>query len=188
MWSDAERATDILKRSRRPLLSFFLPFPSSRNNLFPKFPNRRTTLSIPHLSLAARHPCPVPAACRLLAAALVLSPLRAVCSPPPLSSPRCAPSARRRPCSCPCCAPSARRRPCPVPAARRPLASTLVLSSLRADRSPPPLPCPRCAPSARRRPVLSSLRAVCSPPPLSCLLPEARLTLCRYIFRVMEPS
>ena len=34
MWSDAERATDILKRSRRPLLSFFLPFPSSRNNLF----------------------------------------------------------------------------------------------------------------------------------------------------------
>jgi len=35
MWSDAERATDIFKRSCRPLLSFFLPFPSSRNNLEP---------------------------------------------------------------------------------------------------------------------------------------------------------
>jgi len=66
------------------------------------------------------------------------------------------------------------------PRAVHSLRAALVLSPLRADRSPPPLPCPRCAPSARRRPVLSSLRAVCSPPPLSCLLPEARKTLCRY--------
>ena len=35
MWSDAEQVTDILKRSCRPLLSFF---PSSCNNLFPCFP------------------------------------------------------------------------------------------------------------------------------------------------------
>jgi len=98
-------------------------------------------------------------------AALVLSPLRAVCLPPPLSSPRCAPSARRH--------------PCPVPAERRLLAAAFILSPLRAFCSPPPLSCPRCAPPARRCPcpvptarcplastlVLSSLHAACSLPP-----------------------
>jgi len=59
-------------------LSFLLPFPSSRNNLFPTFPNRRNPF-LSHTSL----------------------PLRAVCSPPPSSRPRCAPSARRRPCPVP---------------------------------------------------------------------------------------
>jgi len=66
------------------------------------------------------------------------APLRAVGSPPPLSCPRCAPPARRR--------------PCPVPATRCPLAAALVLSPLRVAHSPPPLSCLRCAPSARRRP------------------------------------
>jgi len=82
------------------LLSFLLlPFPSSRNNLFPKFPNRRTTLfSTPLCSLRTTP---------------VLSPLCAVYLPPPLSCPRCAPSARRH----------------------------LVLSPLHAVRLPPSLSC-----------------------------------------------
>ena len=46
MWSDAEWVTDILKRSRRPLLSFFLSsfFPSSRNNLFSQPPRFSTNI------------------------------------------------------------------------------------------------------------------------------------------------
>ena len=87
---------------------------------------------------AHRYHCPVSAARRPLAAALVLSPLRAARSPPPLSCLRCAPSARHR--------------PCPVPAAHCPLAAALVLSLLRADRSPTPLSCLRCVLSARCRP------------------------------------
>jgi len=113
MWRDAVGVTDILKRSRRPLLSFFLPFPSSRNNLFPCFPHRRilvhsTQLSctcpilVAHRPLAAHHPCPcpvliarqplaarrpfpcpVPAAHRLLAAVLVLPTSSLSCYPKP---------------------------------------------------------------------------------------------------------
>jgi len=76
--------------------------------------------------------------------ALVLFPLRAAGSPPPLSCPRCAPSARRR--------------PCPALAARRPPAAALVLSPLRAASSPPPLPCPRRPPSASHCPCPRPVR------------------------------
>ena len=48
------------------------------------------------------------------------------------------------PLSCPRCAPTARRRPCPVLAARRLLAAALS--------------CPRCAPSARRCPCPACYR------------------------------
>jgi len=87
--------------------SFLLiPFPSLHNNLFPKFPNRRTALfSTPLCSPRAVHS---------LHAAPVLSPLRALYSPPP-------------PLPCPRCAPSARHR--------------LHLSPLRAVSSPPSLSC-----------------------------------------------
>jgi len=66
---------DILKRSHRPLLSFFLPFPSLHNNLFPNFFNRRRiTLSFPQPFSALLHatttllflscpPCSAPMAC-----------------------------------------------------------------------------------------------------------------------------
>jgi len=48
MWSDTVWVMDILKRSHCQLLSFFLPFPSLYNNLFPNFFNRRRiTLSFP---------------------------------------------------------------------------------------------------------------------------------------------
>ena len=99
-----------------------------------------------------------PRAVHSLRAALVLSPLRVVCSPPPLSSPRCAPSARHH--------------PCPVPAERRLVAAAFILSPLRAFCSPPPLSSPRYAPSARRRPCpvpaarrqLAAALALSSPP------------------------
>jgi len=78
---------DILKRSRRPLLSFLLPFPSSRNNLS-TVPSPHNILvvspllsSVPvgcpsaasvSLSLpAASLPCPYPRPCRLSAATSV---------------------------------------------------------------------------------------------------------------------
>jgi len=142
----------------------FFPTPLSRRALSAR---SAPPLSCPRCTPSARRrPCPLPAACRLLAAALVLPPLRAVCSPPPFSCPRCAPSARRR--------------PCPLPATRRLLAAALVLSPLRAVCSPPPLSCPRCAPSARLRPCPVLAARCLLATALSWLLPGARLTLCRY--------
>jgi len=156
------RATDILKRSRRPLLSFFPPFPSSRNNLFPCLPARRI-LVLPHNPLALSCPPRAPFA------------RRCPCLVRPLPSLSCPP---RR-------APPARCRPCLVrPAARRPPATVLVLSApqraarrcrpcltpppLRAARPLPTLSCtPRCAPSAR-----------CCPCPVHFREPSA--TLPRY--------
>jgi len=84
-------------------------------------------LSFPHLSPAARRPCPVPA------------PLAARCLLPV-----------RRPCPVPALLATRRllatRSPCTVPDARRLLAAALALSPLRAVRSPPACP----VPTARR--------------------------------------
>ena len=92
MWSDAVRVTDICKRSRCPLLSFFLPFPSSCNNLFPCFPNKRRTTHFSHNPLVPSCRCtppthhrPHPAAVRCLLAAVPVLPLRAARSPLSLS-------------------------------------------------------------------------------------------------------
>jgi len=87
-----------------------------------------------------------PRAVRSLHTTLVLSSLRTICLPPPLSCPRGAPSARL---------------PSPVLATRRPLAAAPPLSSLRAICSSPPLSCPRCAPPARRRRPCPVLAARC---------------------------
>ena len=141
MWSDAVRATDILLRSRRPLLSFLLPFSSSRNNLFPCLPARRI-LVLPHNPLSRSAPfahctpslsCPRPACC-----APSLSCPRPACCAPSLSCPR---PARCAPVSlyCPRCAPPARRRPCPVLVVRHPLAAALVQSATGSPPDPAPL-------------------------------------------------
>jgi len=115
-------------------LSFLLlPLPSLRNNLFPKFPNRRTTLfstPLPYRTPSTR--CVPPLSCPH-------STRRAS----PLSCPRsarCAPSAcYTPPLSCPRCAPSARRHPYPIPVAHSPLAIILVLSATRSPSDPAPL-------------------------------------------------
>jgi len=154
MWSDAVRVTDILKRSRRPLLSFFPPFPSSRNNLFPCLPARRI-LVLPHNPLALSYPPYAPFARRC---PCLVCPLPSLSCPPRRALPaRCRPclvrpAARRLPATVlvlsaqqcaarrchrclappPRCVPPARCRPCLVrPAARRPPAPVLVLSTVR---------------------------------------------------------
>jgi len=132
MWSDAVQVTDILLRSRCLLLS--LPFPSSRNNLFPCFPTRRI-LVLPHNPLScgtwpahcmSSLSCPWPACCVLSFSC----PLPA----------RCSPTAHRRPC--PVLAtrgPLDTLLPSPVLATRRPLAAALVLSATGSPPDPVPL-------------------------------------------------
>jgi len=97
-------------------LSFLLlSFPSSCNNLFPKFPNRRTTLfstPLPRHALSAR--CAPPLSCPRSA-----RHARSTRCAPPLSCPH---SARRipfaryvLPLSCLRCTPSACHHPCTLP-------------------------------------------------------------------------
>jgi len=147
MWSDAERATDILKRSRRPLLSFFLSsfFLPHATTCLPPFSNRSI---LPQLLFS----CPVSAA--------------AVCRSCPS---RVSAAAARRPCpvrSCP------RPPPCTVPVLsdlvldrhRAPFLSCPILSSAAAARcSCPVRSCPR--PPPRAVPVLSDpvLGRCCTP-------------------------
>jgi len=90
MWSDAEWATDILKRSRRPLLSFFLSsffLPHATTCLSP-FSNRsilpQPLFSCPVSAAAACRSCP----CRVSAAtARRPCPVRSCPRPPPRAVP-----------------------------------------------------------------------------------------------------
>jgi len=100
MWSDAERAMDILKWSRRPLLSFFLSFfflPHATTCLSP-FSNRsilpQPVFSCPVSAATGCCPCPCPVSaaatpflsCPILssaAAARRSCPVRSCPRPPP---------------------------------------------------------------------------------------------------------
>jgi len=90
MWSDAERAMDILKWSRRPLLSFFLSFfflPHATTCLSP-FSNRsilpQPIFSCPVSAATGCRPCPCPVSA---AAARRSCPVRSCPRPPPCAVP-----------------------------------------------------------------------------------------------------
>jgi len=164
MWSEAVRATDILKRSRHPLLSFFLPFPFSRNNLFPCLPASRI-LVLPHNPLALSYPPRAPFARRC---PCLVRPLPSLSCPP-----RCTPLTRCRPCLV---HPAAYCPPATVPVLSAPQRAAcrchlcLAPPPLRAARLLPTLSCtPRCTPSAR-----------CCPCPVHCQEPTrpCHVTLC----------
>jgi len=129
MWSDAKRATDILNRSRRPLLSFFLsPFflPHATTCLSP-FSNRsilpQPLFSCPVSAAAAHRSCPCPISA---AAACRPCPVRSCPRPPPRAVPVLSDPVlgrRRAPfLSCPILSSAAAaRRPRPCPATQSPV-------------------------------------------------------------------
>jgi len=136
MWSDAERVTDILKRSRRPLLSFFLSsfflhhvttclFPFLNRSILPQ-----PLFSCPVSAAAVRRSCPCPVSA---------ATTRHSC-PCPVSA-----TTAHRPCpvrSCP------GPPPCAVPVLsdpvhghhRAPFLVCPILSSADATRRPRPCP------------------------------------------------
>jgi len=114
-------------------LSSLHPLPSSRNNLFPEFPNRRSTLSFPPpFSPAACRPCRV-LCCPLRTVPVFSSSARCVlsqpCPQPPTARYLCpvlgCPLRATLLLSCHCTLP-ARRHPCPA-AACYPLTAISVL-------------------------------------------------------------
>jgi len=135
MWSDAERATDILKRSRRPLLSFFLsPFflPHATTCLSP-FSNRsilpQPLFSCPVSATAARRSCPCPVSA---AAARRPCPVQSCPRPPPRAVPVLSDPVlgrRRAPfLSCPIVSSAAAtRQPRPCPATQSPVGPAVTL-------------------------------------------------------------
>jgi len=138
MWSDAEPATDILKRSRRPLLSFFLSFfflPHATTCLSP-FSNRsilpQPLFSCPVSAAAVRRSCPCPDSA---AAARRPCPVRSCPRPPPCAVPVLSDTVlgrRRAPfLSCQILfSAAAARRPRPCPATQSPVGPAVTLGCI----------------------------------------------------------
>jgi len=135
MWSDAERATDILKRSRRPLLSFFLSsffLPHATTCLSP-FSNRsilpQPLFSCPVSAAAARRSCSCPVSA---AAARRPCPVRSCSQPPPRAVPVLSDPVHGRHrapfLSCPILSSAAAaRQPRPCPATQSPVGPAVTL-------------------------------------------------------------
>jgi len=135
MCSDAKRATDILKRSRRPLLSFFLSsffLPHAATCLSP-FSNRsilpQPLFSCPVSAAAARRSCSCPVSA---AAARRPCPVRSCSRPPPRAVPVLSDPVhgrRRAPfLSCPILSSAAAaRQPRPCPATQSPVGPAVTL-------------------------------------------------------------